>query len=392
MKKTVIALSTTLITAVALAQAPHIEPAGDHRHLGEPDNILFWSPRQKVAGFRNPQLLFPLRRVASGKRMLALDRHPVALDAVTFRHQGQSLTIDDYFQQFHTAALLVLHQGAIVYERYALGNTRHSVWNGFSVTKSITSMLVGTAIADGHIASVDEAVTSYLPQLRGSAYDGVSIRHILQMTSGVGWNEDYADPESDINRIDWRREQFYRYLQASERVAPPGKQFNYSTAETQLAGDLVRAATGMDLATYLGDSIWRPFGMEADGWWQLTAADAGEFGGSSLHATLRDFGRLGLFALAGGRLASGEQMLAPGWMADSVTPSLANPRYGYQWWLGSDGAFEASGIFGQSIYIDPEHHVVIAQHSAREQASDKRDWAAQAAAFRAIVAAVAATE
>ncbi|MEJ2088765.1 MAG: serine hydrolase, partial [Gammaproteobacteria bacterium] len=156
-----------------------------------------------------------------------------------------------------------------------------------------------------------------------------------------------------------------------------------------LAGTLLRAAIGNNLSTYLTDKIWKPFGMEADAYWQLTEPGGGEFGGCCINATLRDYGRLGLFALGGGVLADGTRVLPAGWMDESTTPSKGYEGYGYFWWLNPDGSYQASGIFGQGIYINEDENVVIALHSAREHASKEEDWPLQGALFAALAKAVA---
>jgi len=168
------------------------------------------------------------------------------------------------------------------------------------------------------------------------------------------------------------------------RAGTPGVTFNYNTAETNLVGTLVRSSVGNNLSTYLSEKIWQPFGMEHDAYWTLSEPGGGEFGGSSLNATLRDYARIGLFALREGELPSGERVLPDGWIAESTMPSSGAPGYGYLWWLRARGVFVASGIFGQSIYIDPGNGLVIAQHSARDVASAPEDWALQYAAFEAI--------
>ncbi|HEY5644516.1 MAG TPA: serine hydrolase, partial [Pseudomonadales bacterium] len=167
-----------------------------------------------------------------------------------------------------------------------------------------------------------------------------------------------------------------------------GDKFNYNTAETNLAGTLLRSAIGNNLSTYLSEKIWTPFGMEADAYWQLTEPGGGEFGGCCISATLRDYGRIGLFALHGGKLADGTAVLADGWMGDSVAPSKGFDGYGYFWWLYPGAVYEATGIFGQGIYIDPARNVVIALHSAREHASREEDWALQNALYGALAEAV----
>jgi len=316
-------LALVLIAGAARADAPLIDPADDAANFGAIDNILFWTVPQKIAGFRNMPQLTPTRSIAAGPVPYPLPYKPADLSRLTFRFDNSELSLDDYVRQQNVAGLLVVKDGFIVYERYELGNTAESRWMSWSVAKSVTSLLVGAAIQDGYIKSVDEKVSDYLPRLKGSSYDDVSIRALLQMTSGVAWNEDYVDPGSDINTIRWDTLGVYEALRLKPRVAPPGAVFSYNTAETNLVGTLLRSAIGNNLSTYLGEKIWRPFGMEYSASWNLTEAG---------------------------------------------------------------GVFAASGIFGQAIHVDPAHSLVIAQHSAREAASAPADWALQAAFFAALTA------
>ncbi len=377
---------------LARAEAPWIDPADEASHFGAPDDVLFWTPAQQVAGYRNFHRLFPTRRIEAGEKPLVLPTEPRQLGSVMIRTPQQELSVDAYFKQQNVAGLLVIKNGAIVYERYGLGNTPDSLWTSFSVAKSVTSMLIGAAMLDGYIASVDEKVTDYLPRLKNSAYDQASIRNLLQMASGVAWNEDYADPQSDINSADWHTLRLYEYLRDKPRQAAPGELFHYNTAETNLAGTLLRSAIGNNLATYLSDKIWKPFGMESDGNWLLSEPGGGEFGGGNFNATLRDYGRIGLFALANGRLPDGQQVLPENWMKDSTTPSAGSAGYGYFWWLNPDGAYRALGIFGQEIYINPQEQVVIALQSAREVASQDEDWELQLALMTALTQALQHSE
>jgi len=382
-----------LLPLTALAQpAPWIDPAEDAQHFGVPDKVLFWAPDQQVAGYRNMDRIVPVRRVHAGDNPLPLPEHPLDLDALPVVYEGGEMTVADYLEAGSVAGLLVIKDGAIVYERYRLGNDRDSRWISYSVTKSVVSMLVGAAIRDGYIESVDEKVTDYLPRLQGSAYDGVSIRNLLQMASGVAWDETYDDPESDINQVSWNTLAMYDYLAAKPAAGTPGETFNYNTAETNLVGTLLRSAIGNNLSVYLEEKIWRPFGMQADAYWNLTEAGGGEFGGCCINATLRDYGRLGLFAMNNGRLPDGTPVLPANWMADSTAPSPGAPFYGYLWWLPRGGGYRASGIFGQGIYIRPDENLVIALQSARPNASRDEDWALQFALFNALVQAVGGDE
>jgi len=371
------------------AQAPFIDPADDASNFGSPFKILFWTPEQQVSGYRNINQIFPTRIIVAGGTPLELPEALVDLGKTPIKTKNNSMTLDEYFIRQSVAGLLVLKDGNIVYERYGLGNSGDSRWISFSVTKSVVSMLVGAAIKDGYINSVDEMVSDYLPRLKGTPYDQSTIRNILQMASGVAWNEDYADPASDVNKASWQTLDLYSYLGQKQRDSAAGTVFNYNTAETNLVGTLLRSAIGNNLATYLQTKIWQPFGMEADAWWTLTEPGGGEFGGCCINATLRDYGRLGLFALNEGRLPDGTAVLPDGWMAQSTAPSTAYPGYGYLWWLGDSGAYQASGIFGQGICVHPQQNVVIALHSARAVASEDEDWALQDAMCEAVAAAFA---
>jgi CubicO group peptidase (beta-lactamase class C family) len=368
----------------AQAEAPYIDPADDQRHFGPAESQLFWTPEQQVAGYRNMEKIFAARNIKASDTPYPLPYAKVDLNDVHFAVAETALTTDEYFVKKNVAGLLVIKDGNIVYERYGLGNTEDSRWGSYSVAKSVVSMLVGAAINDGYIKNVDEKVSDYLPRLKGSSYDQSSIRNILQMASGVAWNEDYADPESDVATATWDTVQMYQYLRDKPRIAEPGETFNYNTAETNLVGTLLRSAIGNNLSTYLADKIWHPFGMESDANWVLTEPGGGEFGGCCISATLRDYGRIGIFAMQNGRLADGTDVLPDGWMQDSTSPSRGYDGYGYLWWLVGDEIFRASGIFGQGIYVNRKENVVIAMHSARAAASTRADTALQVALFAAL--------
>jgi CubicO group peptidase (beta-lactamase class C family) len=390
--KIILALLLTIFTACAKAQDLYIDPADDEKYFGAPEDLLTWTPEQQIAGYRNIEKIGPARLVPASTAPLSLPRDERDLGTIQidgeFEEEPFSLTVDEFFERQRVAGLLVIRNGAIIHERYGLGNTESSRWVSFSVTKSVVSLLYGAAIRDGYIANVDEKVSDYLPRLQGSSYDQASIKTLLQMASGVTWNEDYSDPESDISTATWETLALYEFLAGKPRAAPPGEVFNYNTAETNLSGNLLRAAIGNNLSVYLHQKIWQPFGMEADAWWPLTEEGGGEFGGCCLAATLRDYGRIGLFALAQGHLSDGTQVLREGWIEESITPSEGADFYGYYWWLSDEDAYRAAGIFGQAIYVNPVNNVVIALQSALETASNQKDWAIQAAMLQAVNAAL----
>lgn len=292
----------------------------------------------------------------------------------------------------HVTGLIVLQHGRIRLERYGSGRGPADRWTTFSVAKSVTSTLVGCAIRDGYIRSLDDPVTRYLPQLKGSAYDGVTIAQLLAMRSGVRWDEDYADPASDVVRLYAFRpppgeDRTIAYMRRLPRAAPPGTHWSYNTGETDLAGALVRAATHRPLATYLSEAIWRPAGMEHDAWW-LTDAEGLEAGGSGLSMTLRDAARFGQLALEGGRGLAPAQWFAKARQRISIVDGTAD-GYGYLWWTYPRGRFAARGIFGQSIMMDPASDSVIAIEADWPHATDPA-LSTERARFEALVIAAAA--
>ena len=224
------------------------------------------------------------------------------------------------------AGLLVIRDGKILLERYALGFNQDGRWTSFSVAKSFTSTLAGAAIADGSIASINDPVTKYLPGLKGSAYDGVTVRHVLNMSSGVKWNEDYVDPHSDVNSFAGATDQsrgsrLVTYISKLPGEAEPGTEFVYNTGETNLIGEIVMAATKKPLATYLSEKIWSKIGMEHDAYW-ITSGDGKEIGGCCLSVSLRDYGRYALFFLNGAK-----SVVASDW-ARQATTATSFPKLG----------------------------------------------------------------
>jgi CubicO group peptidase (beta-lactamase class C family) len=336
----------------------------DLANLGPANRTLFWTPEQQVAGYRNFDHVYESRSIPAGGEPYPLESAPRDFSAVTYQVDGVTYTLDDYVRDKRVTGLLVVKDDRILLERYGLGNDENSRWVSFSIAKSVVSMLIGAAIQDGYIESVDEPITRYLPRLAGGGYDGVTIRNVLQMASGTQWNEDYADPASDVARTPRGNLALIEFMSGHTREVAPGETFNYNTGETHLAGALLRAAIGNNLATYLSHEIWRPFGMEAEATWMLHEPGGGETGGCCINATLRDYARIGIFAMNGGVLRDGTRVLPEGWMAESTAPSKGSKGYGYLWWLREDGGYAGIGIFGQLLWIDPKSKLVIVTHSA----------------------------
>jgi hypothetical protein len=338
-------------------------------------------PEDQVRLFRATERIFPSRVIARGPRVRQLPAAPRSIDNLRIASNGQTYDYYDYISRNRVAGLLVLQGGRIAVERYELGNGPASRWVSMSVAKSVSTTLVGAAIRDGYIYGVDSALIDYLPVLRGTSYEGTSIRELLQMTSGVRWDDTHTDPASDRRRmlelqIEQRPAAILRYVASRPRVAPPGTFWNYSTGETHVVGALLRAATGRWLAEYLSDRIWVPYGMEANATWWLESPGGLEIAGAGISATLRDYARFGLF-MQGGGLIDGRPVLPEGWVAEATSPRPLNGSrldYGYMWWPvpspgGSfaDRAFSARGIFGQYLYVNPLAEIVIAVVSARSK-------------------------
>ncbi len=328
------------------------------------ESILFWTPEQQRTGYSSIAQLANTRQIKASENVLKLPSSVTNLAGFQHSHRGNAQNIDDFMQRTRAAGLLVIHDQQIVLERYSLGHTEDKPWVSFSVAKSVVSLLFGAAIKDGLIKDVNELVTDYLPRLKGGAYSGVRIKDLLQMASGAAWNEDYADPNSDVANAPYGPPALFTYMTNLEKKSPAGEVFNYNTGETSVAGALLRAAVGNNLSVYLQRKIWQPFGMESSANWLLSAPDGEEIGGCCISATLRDYGRLGLFALGNGRLADGTSVLPDDWVSQSTAPSKGSEGYGYYWWLQGQGAYAAEGVFGQFIWIDPSSNVVIAMQSA----------------------------
>ena len=366
--------------------APPAAEAEDWSGFGDLENVLNWTPEQQLRGYRSIDRIYPTRPVTSSDDPYPLPSNLIELTDLRYEVAGATFDVDRFFEHNYLVGLLVIKRGKVVVERYARGNTPETNWYSFSVAKSVVSMLIGAAVHDGDIQSLDTAVTDYLPLLAGSAYDEVSIRDAMQMASGVAWDEDYTDPQSDIASTGGSALDRLRYLRNKPRVATPGEVFNYNTAETNLLGAVLRAAIGNNLSTYLEHKIWRPFGMEYDANWLLLAPGGAEHAGCCLSATLRDYGRIGLFAMRDGRLRDGTPVLPGGWMVESTRSSRANQGYGFLWWLRGSGVYDAIGIYGQAIHIDPAEELVIVTHSAWPRATGREFSGHRSAFFEAVTA------
>jgi CubicO group peptidase (beta-lactamase class C family) len=364
-----------LLAGYAARAAPQEEAIGSVQDIFN-GTLL---PDIEVNTFRHIDRLFPSRTVSHGASVYPLPLSSKPLMKVNFVSKGRKYDVFDYLSLNRVSGLLVLKDGKIALEDYELGNTAETRWISWSMVKSISSTLVGAAIKDGYIASIDDPITKYLPQLGGGAYQGVTIRNVLQMASGVKWDETYTDPKSDrrhmLNlQIEQKPGAILKFMASLPRAGAPGSVWNYSTGETHVVGALIGAAAKRPVAQYLSEKIWSKFGMERDATWWLESPDGLEVGGSGFSATLRDYGRFGLFVSTGGK-AQGEDVVPAGWFTEAGSSKQVGGKlvdYGHMWWTYGpsanpihQGAFQAEGIFGQFIYINPRERVVIVVWSAR---------------------------
>jgi len=353
-------------------------------------DVLSWEQAQREAAFRAMDRMPVLAKASS----VTASPTPMPLPA------GQPLEIpgiDEYMRTQNTAGLVIVQDGRVRFERYGLGFDAAGRWTSFSVAKSFSSTLVGAAVRDGRIRSLDDPITAYLPGLKGSAYEGVSVRQVLNMTSGVRWNEDYGDPNSDVARFGAEpsvngADPVVAYMARLPREAEPGTKWVYKTGETNLVGSLVRAVTGQTLSAYLSEKVWQPLGMEGDAYWMVDAG-GGEIAGCCLSATLRDYGRFAQFFMRGARLPNGQSLVPDDWVAQATTTTReavaglqGRGGYGLQWWTTNGRAYRASGIFGQGMWIDPDLQLVVVTQSAWPGATDARSAQVRQALIDAITA------
>ena len=334
--------------------------------------------RDHVADFRNMKAYFPTTVVrASGSPSELAQGQQVDLPT-SFYFRGTRIDTASFLELTDTTGLIVVKDDKVVFEHYYRGTDAHTRTVAWSLSKSFISALVGIAVAEGKIQSISDPVTRYVPELAGSAYDGVSIKDVLQMSSGARWSEDYSNSHSDVMRFG-RAVAFGRPLDAFAatlpRAHPPGTYQHYNSMDTQVLGMVLRHATGTSLSTYLSTRIWQPVGMQDDAYY-LTDRSGVEFAAGGLNATLRDYARGGLLYAHYGNW-HGTQIVPAEWVRSSVTPDsphlMPGKRsssdeiwgYGYHWWIPDlQGDYVAEGIFNQFIYVNPRERLVIVKSSA----------------------------
>jgi CubicO group peptidase (beta-lactamase class C family) len=306
----------------------------------------------------------------------------------SFNFNDAVIGTENFLKRTDTSALLILQNGRIQFEKYWLTGGENVQWMSMSVAKSFISALVGIAIRDGHINNIEEAISDYVPELKNSPYNNVRIKDVLQMSSGASWNEDYSDPESDINR--WAKifalgGSFDEFIQTLSYDFKPGTRNHYNSMDTQALGMLVDRATGKTITNYMTEMLWHPMGASNEGYWLLDS-EGMEMAFAGLNITARDYAKFGELYRLDGKL-NGQQIVPKSWVKDSITPDGPhltpgnNPLsdyplgYGYQWWVpgGDKGEFMAIGVYNQMIYVAPESNMVIVKLSANSSYGTDED-------------------
>ena len=296
-----------------------------------------------------------------------------------FQYQGEAYNTQKFLEDSWTTGFLVIQNDSIVFEDYYLGNTESTQNISWSMAKSFISALMGIAVEEGDIKSIEDLVEVYVPELKGSAYEGIRIKDVLQMSTGVKFNEDYGDFFSDINR--WGRgfamgNSQDKFAASLERELEPGTVCHYVSINTHVLGMILKSATGKTITEYMQEKLYDPLGMEYDGYWLLDGTNM-EMVLGGLNLTLRDYAKAGTLFLNEGFM-NGKQIIPKDWVQASIIPDGPHVQpdesfgYGYQWWIPKSdvGEFMAIGIYNQNIYVNPSTNTVIVKLSANPNYND----------------------
>lgn len=361
------------------AVAPTASAADDGRWL-TPTMINarahMFEPALNYLTFQHMDQMFAARTVAAGAEVWELPSKPMSIEG-EFAVGDKKLKLEDYLEATATNALVIVKDGNIVYETYRNGSDAGTRFITFSVAKSYVATLIGLALADGAIKSLDDQVTAYLPEMKGTGYDGATIRDLLRMRSGVDWLEVYQfGSDTQLTQVHDNSLVAYKYRwcdYAARESKPgpnkPGAAFNYATLDTSVLGCILEKAVGKTGSEYMSEKLWQPAGMESDAYWIMDGPDSvgREFFGAGLNATARDHARFGLMFLNGG-VANGKQVVPADWVRQSTVPDEGfeptapgeNLGYQYQWWTFPESdAYAAIGLHHQFIYVDPANNTVI---------------------------------
>lgn len=347
----------------------------------EAQDLALYTGAPQHHNFCHMMDLFPSREMAASDTPVDW---PAGTDIAlpeTFEFEGRQRPAAAFMADTDTSALLVLQNGKVRFEDYYLTGGRDVAWISWSMAKSFVSALVGVAIGEGLIGSVGESISDYVPKLTGSAYDGVAIKHVLAMSSGARWSEDYSDPDADVHKLSAvmaGANTLDNFVAGMQRDRAPGTLCQYNSADTQALGMLLAHATGSDIADYMHRKLCAPLGMTKPSYWLLDTAGR-ELALGGLCMTARDFAKIGELFRNHGRFAD-QQILSADWVATSTKPTGDHQQagkvivgghvlplgYGDQWWVpaGNRGEFSAIGVYNQFVFVDPSRDAVVVKLSA----------------------------
>jgi CubicO group peptidase (beta-lactamase class C family) len=371
-----------MVSLCAFAQNPgkilisKMNPAGllvdTYSYMAQPYNFYYFHHMDQL-GLRTDW-------IRKGDRVYPL-REPAKDWATDYTFHGRRYSLDEYFRRNYVTGFLVLHNDQIIMEKYFHEADRNSRFISQSLSKSIVSILVGAAVEDGAIKSVEDPVTNYLPYLSESGYRNVTVKNLLQMSTGVNYGENYRDPKSGAALIGAAlltgSPSFKNYVQSIQPTnTAPGTKFEYQSVNTQVLGLLLEKVTGKRLNEYAQEKLWKKIGAQGDAFFYESPKQPDTCAFACFNATLRDYARVGLMMLQGGTIGE-NRVVSSTWVRDSTRPDAPylKPKpggpeggygYAYQWWVpaGNDGVFMALGIYGQCIYVNPARRIVIVQTSA----------------------------
>jgi CubicO group peptidase (beta-lactamase class C family) len=375
---------TAVFLALALGSQPIVASAADDARWLTPTMINarahMFDPALNYLTFQHMDQMFATRTVDAGENVWELPSKPVSLDG-EYMLGGKKLDLEGALEATDTNALVVVKDGTVVFETYRNGSNENTRFITFSVAKSYVSTLIGLALADGAIKSLDDKVTDYLSQMKGTGYDGPTIRDLLRMRSGVDWLEVYEfGSDTQLTQVHDNSLVAYKYRWCDYAVNEskpgphaPGATFNYATLDTSVLGCVLEKVVGKTGAEYMSEKLWKPMGMESDAYWIMDGPDSvgREFYGAGFNATARDHARFGLMFLNGGK-ANGKQVVPAEWVKEATVPDQGyepvapgeTVGYQYQWWTFTDSdAYAALGLHHQYIYIDPTNNLVIVKIS-----------------------------
>jgi CubicO group peptidase (beta-lactamase class C family) len=362
---------------------PHRMLFDKNSYMTQPNSFYYFHNIDKL-GFRQdwvrkPDQAYPLKE-------------PTTPFTVSYTYRGKPYSLDEYYQRSSVLGFLVLKDNQIVVEKYFHGADADSRFLSNSVAKSVLSVLIGVAIEEGKIGSVEEPVEKYLPSLSSSGYHGVKIKDALRMATGIKFEEDYLKADADVHRLVAalvRGDESFQTLAASlKSKGKPGTAFEYQSINTEVLGLVLETATGKPLNEYAEEKLWKKLGAQSDAFFYRGKQQPNTWAFGCFNSTLRDYARFGLMAMNGGKLGD-TRVVSESWIHESTTPDapFLKPRpnkksdvtqigYQYQWWIpyGNDGAFAAMGIYGQMIYVNPRKHVVIVQTSAWKEPDTDAQW------------------